>query len=210
MSANVTEYPFLFFPVGLNLSGRRCVVVGNDREAREKSEALREVGAEVVRILDPRTLREEELRDAFLVITTPLDDALSGRLRALADKHRFLLCAIDQPRHGFVAMQAIVKSGPARIAISTGGVSPSAGSKIKRSLQSALGAKFARFMHCLNAQRERNRIALDDGEARRAAMRDAADGFGLEVAVTYPEWFEESWAALAPRRLPCEEDANGA
>jgi siroheme synthase (precorrin-2 oxidase/ferrochelatase) len=210
VSANVTEYPFLFFPVGLNLRGRRCVVVGNDREAREKSEALREVGAEVVRILDPSTLREEELSDAFFVITTPFDEVLSAKLRALADKHRFLLCAIDQPQHGFVAMQAIVKSGPARIAISTGGVSPSVGSKIKRSLQSALGTKFARFMHCLNAQRERNRVALQDGDSRRSAMRDAADGFGLEVAVTYPEWFEEGWAALAPRSLTREERATGA
>lgn len=210
MSANVTEYPFLFFPVGLNLRGRRCVVVGNDREAREKSEALREVGAEVVRIHDAGALREEDLSDAFLVITTPLDEALSTRLRALADKHRFLLCAIDQPRHGFVAMQAIVKSGPARIAISTGGVSPSVGSRIKRSLQSALGSKFARFMNCLNAQRERNRATIDDGDARRSAMRDAAEGFGLEVAVTYPPWFEEGWAALAPQTATREERSAGA
>ena len=38
---DVLEYPFVFYPVGLNLRGRRCVVIGDDREAIEKDEALR-------------------------------------------------------------------------------------------------------------------------------------------------------------------------
>ena len=112
--------PPAFYPVSLNLAGRRCVVIGapDDREAIEKTRDLRESGADVVWITDPAALRDADVADAFFVISTPQDAALSARLRALADAHRFLLCAIDQPAFGFVAMQAIVKSGPARIAIS--------------------------------------------------------------------------------------------
>jgi siroheme synthase (precorrin-2 oxidase/ferrochelatase) len=190
------EYPFVFFPVGLNLRGRRCVVVGGDGEAREKEASLREVGADVVRVANPATLRDEDVMDAFFVITTPADDALSARLRALADRHRFLLCAIDQPRHGFVAMQAVVKAGPARVAISTGGISPRVGSTLKAALAAALDAKFVRFLDCLCAQRERNRARLEDSEERRAAMRRAAAGFELDVRVRYPSWFERSVARL--------------
>jgi precorrin-2 dehydrogenase / sirohydrochlorin ferrochelatase len=197
--------PHGFFPVSLNLVGRRCVVIGadDDREAVEKAEALREVDADVVRITDPAALRDEDVADAFFVISTPQDDALSARLRALADEHRFLLCTIDQPRHGFVAMQAIVKAGPVRIGISTGGVAPRVGKILKRGLQRALDAKFARFVDCLATQKRRNRARLaNDAAGRRAAMIGAADGFTVEVRVTYPEWFEEELRASAPAEAP--------
>jgi len=210
VTVNAAEFPFVFFPVGLNLRGRRCVVVGDDREADEKAAALDEVGAEVVRLRDVAHLRDEDLADAFFVISTPQDEALSARLRALADEHRFLLCAIDQPRYGFVAMQALVKSGPARIAISTGGVSPRVGSALKRGLQAALGEKFARFLGCLNAQRERNRARLADSEQRRTLMRAAAAGFGIEVSVRYPAWFEEELAACAPAVVASNSTSRGA
>ena len=64
-----------FFPVGLNLDGRRCVVIGasDDREAIEKEAALREAGAVVRRIYDPRGLRDDELANVFFVISTPQD-----------------------------------------------------------------------------------------------------------------------------------------
>lgn len=188
---DATEYPFVFFPVGLNLKGRRCVVIGNDREAREKAAALEDVGAQVERIAEPEAAGEEELRDAFLVISTPQDEALSARLRTLADRHRFLYSAIDQPRHGFVAMQAIAKAGPVRVAISTGGVSPRVGAAFRAALQSALDATFVRFIECLNAQRERNRRTIGESEDRRKAMRGAAEGFGVEVRLKYPDWFDE-------------------
>jgi precorrin-2 dehydrogenase/sirohydrochlorin ferrochelatase len=147
LSAPAVPEPPAFYPVSLNLAGRRCVVIGaaDDREAIEKTRDLRESGADVVWITDPAALRDADVADAFFVISTPQDAALSARLRALADAHRFLLCAIDQPAFGFVAMQAIVKSGPARIAISTGGVAPRVGGTLRAALQAALDERFARF-----------------------------------------------------------------
>ncbi|HEX3549517.1 MAG TPA: NAD(P)-dependent oxidoreductase [Candidatus Elarobacter sp.] len=183
-----------FYPVSLNLAGRHCVVIGaaDDREAIEKAEALRAAGAQVDRITDPATLRDEQLAGAFFVISTPQDAELSARLRALADAHKFLLCTIDQPRYGFVAMQAIASAGPVRIGISTGGVAPRVGRALKEGLQRVLDAKFARFVEILAAQKRRNRTLLaGDPAARRAAMIEAADGFALEARLTYPAWFED-------------------
>jgi siroheme synthase (precorrin-2 oxidase/ferrochelatase) len=199
VSPNSTDYPYVFFPVGLNLRGRRCVVVGDDREAGEKAEALHEVGADVVRVLDAAALRDDDVVDAFFVISTPQDEALSARLRALADRHKFLLCTIDQPRYGFVAMQAIVSAGPVRIGISTGGVAPRVGKILKETLQRALDAKFVRFIETLAAQKRRNRTLLaGELEARRRAAIASADGFALDARVTYPEWFEDELAAAGP------------
>ncbi len=193
--------PHGFYPVSLNLVGRRCVVIGpsDDREAIEKADALRAVDADVRTIADPASLRDDDVAGAFLVISTPQDAALSERLRALADRHRFLLCTIDQPRYGFVAMQAVASAGPVRIGISTGGVAPRIGKALKDGLQRVLDAKFARFIETLASEKRRNRTELaGDAAARRGAMIAAADGFTIDVRVTYPAWFEDELTAAAP------------
>lgn len=186
-----------FFPVGLNLEGRSCVVIGgaDDREAIEKSVALHDSGAEVRRIYDPRNLRDADVAEAFFVISTPQDAALSARLRALADRHRFLLCCIDQPRYGFVAMAAIAKAGPVRVAISTAGLAPRVGKALRIGLQKAMNDTFARFVECLAQRRARTHAAHpepEDSKIRRDAMIEAARGFEAEVSFKYPQWFDES------------------
>jgi precorrin-2 dehydrogenase / sirohydrochlorin ferrochelatase len=184
--------PPAFFPVSLNVDGRRCVVIGDDREAAEKAEALGACGADVVRLTDPAAVRDADVTAAFFVVSTPIDEPFSRRLRALADEHRFLLCCIDQPRYGFVAMAAVVASGPARIAISTGGVSPRVGAILRTALARALDGRFAAFLERLAAKRREVRTAFpDDGERRRAAMRTAAEGFEVDVELRYPQWFRE-------------------
>jgi siroheme synthase (precorrin-2 oxidase/ferrochelatase) len=193
--------PAAFYPVSLNLTGRKCVVIGaaDDREAIEKDHALREVGANVVWLTDWEHVREDDVADAYFVIYTPQVEEPAIRLRALADKHKFLYCAIDQPKHGFVAMAAIVKAGPARIAISTGGVSPRVGGRLRAALQGALDGTFARFLECLGTQKLRNRTDVADGAERRKRMIAAAEGFDLEISVTYPEWFRDELRNLGPR-----------
>lgn len=200
MPRDVTEYPFVFFPVGLNLRGRKCVVIGapDDREAFEKDEALREVGADVTWIKDPAALLESDVADAYFVIFTPQEEPPAIWLRALADKHKFLLCAIDQPKHGFVAMQATVKAGPVRIAISTGGIAPRVGKLMKFAFERVLDATFVRYIDCHNAQKERNRAKLTTSFERRAAMIAKSEGFEFDIAIRYPQWFRDELAGLRP------------
>ena len=189
----------ILYPVSLNLLDRPCVVIGNDREADEKAAALREAGANVNRILDPDHVRDSDVTAAFFVISTPQDEELSARLRALADTHRFLLCCIDQPSYGFVAMAAIVKAGPVRIAISTAGLAPRVGKLIKEALQRAFDQKFVRFIACQANQKVRNRKHFPDSSGkRREAMIESAHGFQLDIAVHYPKWYEDSLQSMLP------------
>jgi len=200
---DVTRYPYIFYPVGLNLSGRKCVVIGadDDREAIEKDEALREVGADVTWITDWEHYRDDEVADAFFVIFTPQVEPPAIRIRALADRYKFLLCAIDQPKWGFVAMQATVKAGPCRIAISTGGIAPRVGGKLRAALQAALDATFVRFIDCHNAQKERNKMRVTTSAERRAAMIAKSEGFDVEIKITYPQWFRDELAGMRPKVL---------
>ncbi|GAC1299930.1 MAG: hypothetical protein NVSMB19_05410 [Vulcanimicrobiaceae bacterium] len=200
---DVTRYPFIFYPVGLNLRGRKCVVIGagDDREAIEKDEALREVGADVTWLKDPYNVRDEDVADAFFVIFTTQEEPPAIRMRELADKYKFLLCAIDQPKHGFVAMQATVKAGPCRVAISTGGIAPRVGGKLRAALQAAMDATFVRFIDCHNAQKERNKMRVTTSAERRAAMIAKSEGLEIDVKITYPKWFRDELAGFLPEVL---------
>lgn len=191
--------PPVFFPVSLNLTGRACLVIGTDAEAVEKTDMLREAGADVRVIEDPATLCDADVAAIFFVISTPQDAELSARLRDLAQQYRFLLCTIDQPAYGFVAMQAIVKAGPLRMGISTAGAAPRVGKRIRIALQAALDETFERFLSCLATQKLRNRTRLaDDAAGRRRAMIGAAEGFDLDIRVRYPQWFEDELARARP------------
>ena len=176
------------FPVALKLAGRRCIVVGaeTDREAIEREAALWDCGADVVRI-DPESVTEDDVAGAFFVISTPMDSALSARLREYADRHRVLLCCIDQPQYGFVAMTAVADAGPVRIAISTSGQSPAIAKRLREGLQTAMDAVFVRFVEAVAGKRAQ--------ASSRDANLEAVEGFEAHLTLTYPQWFNDD-----PRR----------
>ncbi|MDP9025035.1 MAG: hypothetical protein M3N13_06670 [Candidatus Eremiobacteraeota bacterium] len=193
-----------FFPVSLNLIGRLCVVIGeaDDREAIDKERALRESGADVRWFQHPAEMSDDDVSGAYFVISTPQDESLSARLRGLADRYKFLLCCIDQPAYGFVAMAAIAKAGPVRIAISTTGLAPRVGKNLRDALQRAMDATFIRFIECLATQKTRVKAAnpgLEASAIRRKAMIAAATGFDADIAFRYPAWFDEELARALPR-----------
>ena len=200
----------VFFPVSLNLTGRRCIVIGDDREAVEKEAALREAGADVLWIKTPDTLVDADLEGAFFVISTPQDAQLCERLAALAARHRVLLCCIDQPAYNSVAMAAIAKAGPVRISISTTGQAPRVGKILKEALQRMMDARFARFVDCQAVNKARNRKRYADSSAkRRAAMIELAQGFEVDIAVRYPAWFEEAQPTCHPEPICHPELVEG-
>lgn len=186
-----------FYPVSLNLIGRTCVVIGdaNDREAIEKTAALEEAGGDVRRITDANALRDEDVADACFVISAPQDAALSSRLRALAEEHRFLLCCIDQPAFGNVALASIVKAGPMRVAISTAGLAPRVAKLLKEALQKAMDATFVRFIEEVAARREAAKAAhpaLEEQPLRRDEAIKTATGFTANIEFEYPDWFDDN------------------
>jgi len=78
------------------------------------------------------------------------------------------------------------------------GAAPGVGAKLRTKLQTALDDTFARFLECLAHQRRRARVNHAGSQERRAILRKAADGFDLEVRLTYPEWFLDELRRLQP------------
>jgi siroheme synthase-like protein len=178
------------FPVGLQLAGLPCLVVGTGEEAALRAEALAAVGATVHVVaerpgdalvrgaaagrfaLSARPFADEDLDGKWLAVLTDLDAELADRIERGALARRVFFCAVDQPGFGNFAHLALARSGPLVVAISTNGRAPSLARRLREELARLFAESgMARFVDGLGALRdgtapaERRRVL---GEAVRA------------------------------------------
>jgi precorrin-2 dehydrogenase/sirohydrochlorin ferrochelatase len=141
-----------FYPVFLNLTGRRCVIIGGGQIAEGKISKLLDSGAKII-VISPdvtqgirgfaergaiefelRKYQTGDLDGAFLVIAATNDRVVNQEIFEEAEKNGVLLNAVDDmPRCSFIA-PSIVERGPVTIAISTGGASPALARKLRETL----------------------------------------------------------------------------
>jgi siroheme synthase-like protein len=190
--------PFL---AGLLVDGRRCVVVGGNREAADKAARLVDAGARVRVVAErvepalaqmaatgalewcARAVRDEDLEGAFLVVSTPRDEELSARLYARAcAPGGFLLCCVDQPAWCTFTNVAVVRRGPLQIGIASGGGAPMLAARIRRALEEQLGHDLSAFAARLAALR-----AATPPAKRRAVMSRALEGFAWVLSYAIPD-----------------------
>lgn len=196
-----------YFPISLDVEGRRALVVGGDREALDKTQRLLASGALVTVVAAEvlpelaalaartsvhwyaRAFTEADVRGCQVVILSERNSALAAELRALGRHHRFLFCAIDQPEFCEWIHPAVVQAGPISVALGSGGSAPGLLKRMKNDLAEALDARFVAFAERLSALRQGLQDSTSDD--RRRVLEGALDGFGLEVRVRYPAWEAE-------------------
>jgi len=149
-----------YYPLSLDISGRRCVVVGGGHVAERKIGRLLDSGAvvEVVsRNLTPalaalkgegrivhheKDYEEALIRGAFLVIGATDSDAVNGRISGDARTLGILVNTVDDPARCDFILPALVERGELTIAVSTGGNSPALAKKLRRELEAAYGPEY--------------------------------------------------------------------
>jgi precorrin-2 dehydrogenase/sirohydrochlorin ferrochelatase len=207
------------FLAGLVVDGRRCVVLGGDREALDKSRRLAAAGAALTVVsptLDPgfdalagrhpfvHIARAPDLaRDLtpvpFLVVSTALDPARSEALYAQALSERFLLCCIDQPACCTFSNLAVAEVGVVSLGLGSNGAAPALLRRLRDDLAAGLGdgvADFSRYLADL-------RVATAP-EARRAVLAEALGAFSVGVQVRLPDGWRDRWEALRGQRPPAD------
>lgn len=160
-----------FFPMLVNLQGRKCVVVGAGNVAADKIAGLLGLGAELV-VVSPRAVqrirnqvrtgaliwrrrafREQDVEGAFLVIAATSSSRINEAVFQ-ASKIRGILCnAADDPDHCDFFYPAIVRRGQLQIAISTGGSSPALASRLRRELEQQFGSEWGAWVDHLGELR---------------------------------------------------------
>ena len=162
----------IFYPVFLNLTGRRCVIIGGGQIAEGKISKLLDSGAKIIVIspdatqgirgftergqikLDLRKYQEGDLQGAFLVIAATNDQAVNQEIFEEAEKQGILLNAVDDmPRCSFIA-PSIVEKGPVTVAISTGGASPALARKLREKMEVSSALDWADATDVLSKARQ--------------------------------------------------------
>ena len=144
-----------YYPVYLNLRGRRCVIVGGGTVAEGKISRLLDSGAEIC-VVSPdatpgirqyvadgavrweqRVYHRGDLEGAFLAIAATNVREVNRRIFEEANERGVMLNAVDDPPNCSFIAPSIVQRGPVTLAISTGGVSPALARKLRESLQAS-------------------------------------------------------------------------
>lgn len=160
-----------YYPVYLDLRGRRTVVLGGGALAEEKARGLLAAGARVTLVAPEATdalarlaaagtlawrrrrYRPGDLSGACLAIAAGLPAADAETAALEAERRGIFLNSVDDvPNSSFIAA-SVVRRGDLAIAISTGGKAPALAVRLRERLERELGPEHARFLELAGAVR---------------------------------------------------------
>lgn len=174
------------FPMMLDLSGRKCVVVGAGKVGEGKIRGLLGTGAQLLVVsltasaavqdwaeqqllnYKQRAFQPDDLDKAFLAVAATSSPEINHLIYSEA-RNRGVLCnVVDDPEYCDFFYPAIVRRGPLQIAISTSGVSPAFARRIRQKLEAQFGNEYGTWLnHVAQRRQEIMRSVTDPGERRR-------------------------------------------
>lgn len=187
-----------FYPAFLNLRGRRCVVIGGNREAEDKISQLRGAGADVVVVSRcvtnavrelasrnaiewiQRPYRNGDLKGAFLAIASPQVPSVNAKIWEEAEKQKVLLNAMDDTAHCHFIAPAIHREGDITVAVSTGGKGPALAVRLRDRIAQTIGCEHAMLLDLLGELRVEVRRRLPDFDTRKALWYRMVDSEAIE------------------------------
>ena len=142
-----------YYPISLDVNGKRCVVVGGGEVALRKVKVLLEHEA-IAQVLSPELCAELEdlyaagsimaakrpyadgdLAGAFVVIAATDDFDTNRKVAAEAEKLGILVNVVDTPNLSNFIVPSHLRRGDLTVAVSTGGRSPALAHRIKEELE---------------------------------------------------------------------------
>lgn len=174
-----------YFPVFLNLEGRRCLVIGGSRLAAEKVFSLRAAGARVAvqaeamvdELAEAALLGQVEwirrgyapgdLEGYFLVVAAPDDRGINAAIHQEAEGRGILFNALDDPEHCGFIFPSIHRQGSLVLAVSTGGVAPALAVRLRKKFGAELGGEYDEFLRLAAIYRDDITEQIPDFAPRR-------------------------------------------
>lgn len=162
-----------YFPIHLDIRGRRTIIVGGGRVAARKCAALLAAGAAVEVIapaIDARldslwragaiscTLREYragDLEGAALVFAATDDETVNTMVAREAKERDIDVNVADAPDAGTFTMPASLRRGELLVTVSTGGRCPALAAEVRRELAETFGSEYEAVTDLLGAVREK-------------------------------------------------------
>ena len=160
-----------YYPVFLNLAGKRCVILGGGTIAQGKIAALRDAGASITIISPqatdgirraaqrgqvtylPREYAPGDLDGAFIAVAATNVWHVNRQIFEEAEARGVLLNVVDDPDQCTFIAPSIVRRDPITLAVSTGGASPALARKMRETLTDAPQLKWTDLAGALGRAR---------------------------------------------------------
>jgi len=162
-----------YYPLFLDITDRRCVVVGGGEVAERKAGRLLDFGASVAVVgmtLTPclETMKKEGridhiaadydkavIDDAFLVIGATDSDEVNAEISHDARAKGILVNIVDDPDKCDFVLPSLLRQGDLLIAISTGGKSPALAKKLREDMEQLFGTEYGTLLEVMGQLREK-------------------------------------------------------
>jgi precorrin-2 dehydrogenase/sirohydrochlorin ferrochelatase len=162
------------FPIMLDVTGRRAVVIGPEPAVGAKAAQLRDAGADVVRRASGAWV-PEDLDAALVCVAWSPSLAERDRIAREARARGVLVNVMDDVANCDFAAPALVRRGELVIAIATGGRSPTLARKIRELVEAAFGPEWEEAFEVLADLREATLTTIPDMRERANRWYDALD-----------------------------------
>jgi uroporphyrin-III C-methyltransferase/precorrin-2 dehydrogenase/sirohydrochlorin ferrochelatase len=161
-----------YYPVLLDLRGRRAVVVGGGAVAEAKVGPLVDAGATLTVVAPaltpglalraregglahlPRAYAAGDLEGAYLAIAATDDPDVNHAVHAEAESGGVLINVVDDPPYCGFILPSILRRGDLVVAVSTSGNAPALAVRIRERIERELGDEYARFLTLAGALRK--------------------------------------------------------
>ena len=215
-----------FYIACLQLTGRRCVVVGGGEIGLEKVEGLLACDGDVTLVApdavpeleelaregsirwERREYEPSDLEGTFMVIACTDDTDINIGIYEDAERRAMLVNVVDVPPLCNFILPAIVRTGPLAIAISTAGASPALAKRMKAEVSELFGEEYARLAVMLNDVRGWAKGTLPTYQDRKAFFEGIVHGEPDPIALlragdreAVRDLIEGARAAVAPALL---------
>ena len=183
-----------YYPVNLDIQGRRCLVVGGGRVGARKVDTLNQCGARVTVVspkvspavmqlaaekaivLKQRPYRASDVEGMFLVIGATDSETLNRQIHADAERLNLLCNIADRPEICNFILPAIVRRGSFVMAISTAGKSPAFAKHIRKRLETQFGPEYGVVLELMGVIRSKLLADAHEPEAHKPLFEQLIDG----------------------------------
>jgi precorrin-2 dehydrogenase/sirohydrochlorin ferrochelatase len=197
---NVPEY----YPLFLKLDAKRCLVVGGGAVAERKVQGLIQAGAAVVVVSPtltatlcrwsgegaityvPRAFREEDVEGCALVIGATEYAEVNAQVATAARRRGILVNIVDTPELCDFIAPAVLRRGDVRIAVSTGGRSPTLAKRLRQGLEVLIGPEYGELAGLLGRLRTALRRQETTPAGRKALFERLIEASGLPLIAHTP------------------------
>lgn len=177
-----------FYPLYVDLEGKKCVVIGGGEVAERKVTSLLECGADVEVISPDSTPGLEEharegrleitrrgylrgdLDGATLAIVATDDNAVNTAVYREATDNQIPVNVVDVPELCSFIVPSTIRRGDLVISISTSGSCPALAKHIRKELEETYRDEYGDFCDVLRGFRARVMEKYDDPKARKQAL----------------------------------------